>query len=313
MLTRPFAMKAAPLDPARVVILDTQNIRGAPLHLLERLVEHRFTLHLSVVSFEELWAQAVRENQPGLLGRLRKVARYLSPLEPLKTAGVSLVQRLGGTVREPLIPISGEESQKLREMWRLIVSEEPPERRVVEGAKLIEAGARERARSWLETMHLAAAVSDWDPSVVSEQVLVRKVAHQFFQTIGPRLSIRHGMHERFQGFYRVAALHAARAKARLTGKLPKVQENDAEDMQLLMHLAEGAFIATFDLGLIELVDASESFQSPWVRTIGELLTQEMPSGVPWGRSARRAADLHVVRDRSELRRLEDAVRRTGSS
>jgi hypothetical protein len=90
--------------------------------------------------------------------------------------------------------------------------------------------------------------------------------------------------------------------------LPKIDENDAEGLQLLMHLAEGAFMATYDLALIEHVDASGSFQAPWVRTIGELLTIELPVGKPWGRSARRAAEAHRPRVRSELRQLEESVR-----
>jgi len=303
------AVKKSPTERCRIVILDTQNVRGAPERLFERLVQRGFSLHLSAISLEELWAQAVREDRPGLLGRLKTLARFLGPTEPIKTAGVSLVQRMGGAVREPLVPTGADEAGKLRELWRLITSDEPPEQLVAAGARLIEADARERARGWLETSRSAAAVSEWDPKVYSEQTVVRAVTHKFFEMFGSSLSIKHGMQERFQGYYRAAALHAARAKARLEGRLPKIDENDAEDLQLLMHLAEGAFIATYDLRLIEHIDATGSFQAPWVRTIGELLTQPLPVGMPWGRSARRAARLHIPRERQALVKLEDAVRK----
>src|SRR5258708_28864444 len=122
------------------------------------------------------------------------------------------------------------------------------------------------------------------------------------------MSIRGGMQERFEGYYRSAGLHAARARRRASGVLPKPAANDAEDLQLLMHLAEGAFLATYDLKLIEHVDASGGRQAPWVRTIGELLTIELPRGNPWGRSARRAAANHRPRVRDRLSDLESQVR-----
>src|SRR5687768_17278089 len=118
----------------RTVILDTQNIRGAPTHLLAAMQQRGFDLHLSSISLEELWAQAVRERSPGLLRRFRTVAPYLDRHEPIKTAGVSLVQRHGGQVRGPLVPAGEDEASRLKELWRLLASEQPPEALVSAGA-----------------------------------------------------------------------------------------------------------------------------------------------------------------------------------
>jgi len=293
-----------------MVILDAQNVRGAPERVFRRLVERGFSLHVSVISLEEVWAQSVREEEPGLLLRLRKLAKYFGQ-EPIKSAGVSLVQRLGGSVRGGLFPARSDEALRLRELWRLLTDDPAPLQLIEKTAKLIEEDSETRGRQWLETLIAAAGVPEWDGNrdTEAEQTVVRGVTHRFFETLGPDLSIKHGMHERFQGYYRAAALHAVRAKARVvSGRVAERHMNDAEDMQLLMHIAEGAFLATNDLGLIEHIDASRSFQAPWVRTIGELLTESLPVGLPWGRSARRAASAHAVRNRRVLSELEARVR-----
>jgi hypothetical protein len=64
--------------------------------VLQRLIDRGLRLHVSAISFEEIWAQAVREKDFGLVGRVRKLAPYIDAHEPIKTAGVSLVKRLGG-------------------------------------------------------------------------------------------------------------------------------------------------------------------------------------------------------------------------
>jgi hypothetical protein len=294
-----------------MIVLDTQNIRGAPEAVFRRLVERGFSLHISAISLEEIWAQAVRDESPGLLRRLRTLAQYIDAKEPIKTAGVGLVRRLGGVVRAPFVPADATEPGKLRELWQLLIADQLPEEVIAKGAELIEVDAQARGKGWIETSRAAALVGDWDGSAETEEAIVKAVTHKFFQLFGSDMSIRHGMQERFQGYYRAAALHAARAKARVEGRRPKLDENDAEDLQLLMHIAEGAFVATYDLRFIEHVDASRSFQAPWVRTIGELLKNPLPAGMPWGRAARRAARGHAIRDRRALRALEDLVRAEG--
>jgi hypothetical protein len=294
-----------------MIVLDTQNVRGAPEGVFRQLVERGFSLHISAISLEEIWAQAVREKSPGLLRRLRMLARYIDEKEPIKTAGVGLVRRLGGVVRAPFVPADVTEPGKLRELWPLLIGDQLPEELIAQGAKLIDVDAQARDQGWIETSRAAAAVGDWDGRAETEEAIVKAVTHKFFQMFGSSMSIRHGMQERFQGYYRAAALHAARAKARVEGRRPKIDENDAEDLQLLMHIAEGAFVATYDLRFIEHVDASRSFQAPWVRTIGELLRNPLPVGMPWGRAARRAAHGHAIRDRQTLKALEDQVRAGG--
>jgi hypothetical protein len=302
-------------QPCRTVILDSQNLRGAPVDLLARLVQERgFSLHVSAITLQELWAQAVRESKPGLLlNRVRTLHPVIDLHEPVKTAGVDLVRRLGGTVRGSLIPADGGDPGRLSALWHGIATRGLPDRLLAEGARTIERDAQDRAKQWMATIQAAATIEQWDGVTASPREIARRVTHRFFEMFGSQLSVPGGMHERFEGYYRAAGLHAAVARLRLTGLLPKPDENDAEDLQLLMHLGEGAFLATYDLNLIEHVDASGSFQAPWVRTIGELLTLELPTGQPWGKSARRAAAAHRPRVRSELRQLEERVRASRAS
>lgn len=75
-----------------------------------------------------------------------------------------------------------------------------------------------------------------------------------------------------------------------------------------MHLADDVILVTSDIDLIERVDDSGTFQAPYVRTMGELLTGPVPDGPPWGVSARRAAKAHAKRRRDRLTELEQASR-----
>jgi hypothetical protein len=118
------------------------------------------------------------------------------------------------------------------------------------------------------------------------------------------ISVRHGIQERYHCYFRLAAQHAYRSA---TGVGRPTQENDSEDLQLTMHLADDAIVLTRDFALIEQVDETESFQAPWVRSLGEVLDGRVPEGKPWGRSARRATHGHQIRRARDLAKLEEEV------
>jgi hypothetical protein len=226
----------------------------------------------------------------------------------VKSAGVDLVHRIGGKVRGALVPSIGDHGFALAELWRRFAKRDVSDNFIAEAGLTIETAAKQRGQEWVETNELAASVPGWNDPDVAEEEIARRVAHDFFERFGPQLSVRGGMHERFEGFYRSAGLHAARSRGRAMGRLPKSTENDAEDLQILMHLGEGAFVATNDFRLISHVDASGTFQAPWVRTVEELLTETLPGGLPWGRTARRALSAHRPRQRAVLHALEIAER-----
>jgi hypothetical protein len=71
----------------------------------------------------------------------------------------------------------------------MIASGRMPEQLIADGARQIEADAQQRAQSWISTVRSAAAVEEWDLTPNLERKVVRKVAHQFFETFGPELSI----------------------------------------------------------------------------------------------------------------------------
>jgi hypothetical protein len=78
------------------------------------------------------------------------------------------------------------------------------------------------------------------------------------------------------------------------------REHDAIDNVMLMHIAQPAFVAMRDYRFIVRVDESGTFQAPWVRTLGELCTEDLPPGMPWGTSGRHAVAQHKARTRKGL-------------
>src|SRR5206468_2138351 len=162
--------------------------------------------------------------------RVPKIAPYIDRVEPIRSAGVDLVRRLGGTVRGPFIPSDDGTPEALANLWREFANGSVDHAAILKAAADIELDSQRRAADWLATVEAAGKVAEWDDSTLSEQDVARKVAHHFFEQFGRDMSVPGGMHERFEGYYRCAGLHAARSRRRATGQLPKADENDAEDL-----------------------------------------------------------------------------------
>jgi hypothetical protein len=170
------------------------------------------------------------------------------------------------------------------------------------GGELANTQIDEIANGWTAIRRRALGRDFPGLEALSEAEIARKLKPLFAKQAGvTRLA------ERYDAFFSVNAIVAAR-DAKKTPHQLKPHENDAEDLQLLLQLAQPAFVLTQDNGLISYVDDSGTFQAPWVRTIGELLTDPLPSGVPWGRSAKQQAKNFRRRPRKERSELERKLR-----
>jgi len=292
----------------KMVVVDAQILRGTPVALLELLPLRGLRLHVSMIAFEEFWAQAAKERDGSLfIKRITRLAPLVDSKEPVKTTGGDLVRRIGGMTRGALSSTAPSAKAGLLQMWERIVSGRVPPEVIVESGSKVEAGAATRDAEFLATLERSRNLpSRTLLDDLPEAERTRLLSHTFSELLKPLISIQGGIQERFHAYFRYVGLLAARTAPGVPLK-PKA-ENDAEDMQLLMHLGEGAFLATEDRDLIFKVDSSDTFQAPWVRTVAELASIELPVGIPWGKSARRAAERHVVRTRSQLKELDVEVR-----
>jgi hypothetical protein len=261
------------------------------------------------VALAELWAKAGREADPEVLTRrVRALDRIVDPRDPLHPTGVQLVQRVGGTVQGPNLVRPHEQfALRAAAFWRQLVDGPSDRDAILRQGRTINSEIDDDAADWLGANEEAVALGERAGSL-PESTAVRAVAADLVAHFATQVSVRDGVQERFHGYYRSVALHAIRAWKRRRGLLPKIDLNDSEDAQLPMHIADRAFVATHDLNFIEHFDASGTFQAPWMRTIGELLSQPLPVGDPWGRSARRALGSHIPRDRKRLVQLEEEAR-----
>ena len=114
-----------------------------------------------------------------------------------------------------------------------------------------------------------------------------------------------GAKERFDAYRKLSRSHSESAYDRATGRARAHEENDAIDLNLLHHLAEGEIIlVTRDCRLVESVDKCGTVQAPWVRTVGEVLSGQIPTGPSFGENARRETDRHRPRRRKDLQQLD---------
>lgn len=159
---------------------------------------------------------------------------------------------------------------------------------------------------WVTTSRVAAEFGP--PDGIAEKQLIHFAAMVFLDgAVGQvKLSGRPSPKERFDAYGKLAGFHVARdARTKTEGHSARAPTpNDATDLNLMQHLAEGLIVATGDYRLIESVDASGSVQAPWVRTVGELLSGRAPAGPPWAFSAQKAWSKHRPRSRAAIGRLD---------
>jgi hypothetical protein len=113
--------------------------------------------------------------------------------------------------------------------------------------------------------------------------------------------------DRFDAYMRVLDHRGMTAHDHATGKYSKFCPNDAMDLNLLQHLADGLIVVTRDYRLIEEVDRSNSAQAPWVRTVGELLAGRFPTGEPFACRARLEKKKHRPRKGENLANLDQRL------
>jgi len=264
-------------------------------------------LSISALALMEVWARSAREDELEFLqSRARNLAEYIDPLDPIVPTGAELIARLGGRIagdefRQPDVSFE----VGIREVWRLLTAGTYPREVLRQSGFAANAEIDDLAKGWVRTSRNLDPALGPKIAAHAESEAVKPVAAWFANSWGRDISLRYGIQERLHGYFRIVALHAVRAAARTHGA---TTENDSEDVQLLMHLADDVMLVTSDFGLIERADDTGSFQAPYVRTIGELLTQSAPEGPPWGRSARRALKSHSKRERRGLHDLDQASR-----
>ncbi|WP_438036991.1 hypothetical protein [Sorangium sp. So ce204] len=271
------------MSVVRRVVLDTCVLRSTSAGDVDALRTRGFAVSLPMFAVSEAWAAALRDGAPGkAFGPISRVLPRLDPELPFVLGPAHLGQQanaLNVAARKRFAAEHRARSTKLRD--RLVYE---LGRGICDAAfhrigELLDKGLNELADQWVESLQemWAREVNPAAAAVPEPEMLKRSL-------------LRFGSHyherpERFDAQLRVMFLLIIRA-ARHQGKQP--QPNDIEDVGMLGCIAAPAFLATSDVRLLSLVDESDSYQAPWVRTVPELLTAELPRGVPWGESAKRA-------------------------
>lgn len=297
--------------PVRVV-LDTSCVRGTPRAHLEALRASGVRLEVSTLAVDELAVRIVHappmgetpDRRGALRARMRFLGQLLGPPFPIAPTHAFLVERRGGTWG----PRMGYDvyEHNMRAAWAALASEEPMAPDVADYVRKIASYVTETGADYMETQERMAAFGAPTPQDVE---MMRRFGHMIPSALdavhmpGPPT-----VRERFDLYTRLCDLRPFTAHHRARGQLSKAEENDAIDVNLTHHVADGAILATRDYRFLEEVDATNSPQAPWVRTVGELLAGRIPSGPPFGLSARNAAKRHRPRKRAELVEL-DQVRR----
>lgn len=292
------------------LVLDTSCVRGTSRGALQLLKQRGFQLHVSGIALLEMTVHFTGTDEYAIKQqeRLRPRMRFLTELcggvVPLAASHGPLLRKLGGRLRGQEDLTFEEWNERAQATWRefaALPNNPTPGVAFGEGsAQYVE----ETGDDYLSTMGAAAALGE----ATEMDLLIFKKLYPFAPSIADDMDMAPNSppaRELFDAYLRTQMLHAMRASARASGKMRAAEANDAMDLNMLQHLADGLLLITKDYLLIETVDESESFQAPWVRTVGEVLLGHYPQGLPRGDSARDAMREHTPRTRAMLKESDE--------
>jgi hypothetical protein len=295
------------------LVFDTHYFRGLREPLLEELRRRGFVLSVSYCAYLEALHRAFENEQPNLFfAPARRFAAFVDPAYPVAALAGDLLTRLGALVPEGRPPRHrAEYITAMQQAWRFATAgtgSDPVFGLLAAGAKQELA---ERKDTWLrlaenwrararesmdETERRNLAIMRAADANKLRRAMVRllREAHPAPRMRPPRAD------QRFHAYLAVMG----RRLLRSGGGAETATGNDAQDLAQLMHIGERAVVVTRDEKLLSDVDASWTFQAPWVRTLVEVLTEPLPLGRPWGRTLRGARRRFLRRPYAELTRAE---------
>lgn len=246
-------------------VLDTSCVRGTSRGALQMLKARGFQLHVSGLALSELAVHLKTESaeagekQARLRSRMRFLGEFFEGVVPLAPTHGPLLAKLGGRMRGQEDLSFGEWAERAQATWRELIGDpdnptpgvafaEGTAQYVAEtGADFVAATAAAAAlgEPTEEEMALFGALTATLPSIADEMDLP-----------GPLTSA-----QRFDAYLKVLALVPLRAYGRSVGRRRAAEPNDAIDLNMLQHLADGLILATRDYQLIEVSSVRH-----WLRT-----------------------------------------------
>jgi hypothetical protein len=269
----------------RRVVLDTNCFRGLKANDLQPLMDAGLQISVGQSAFYETWARAVHENKPGIIiGPARSLAAVVDPEYPIAPNRGDLVWRF-----------SSERRRRERDRvtarylawaclnWSLISTGNIDVEILRKHGSDADDYLAKAGRSW------QIYASRWKREEQLEafralapgrrrSLFINHITSDLWRNGFPARTLRRRMH----GFYSVIAWHMWSTAQGAT----QATANDSEDIASLMHLAEPAFLLTRDEKLITAVDASGTYQAPWVLRLADFVSGALPQGRPWGANAR---------------------------
>ncbi len=292
------------------IVLDTSCVRGTPRVALRTLVRRGFRVQVSGLALDEMavyFAQsragaAWERERTTLRARMNFLSGLLVGVPPIAPTHTPLVDKLGGEiVGGPKLPYSTW-LRVMRTVWSELSSGGSLSPEIAAYVERNDRYVKETGTDFVETSKTIAAFGEPTPADLE---FWAEIPRTLFSIVD-RIRLPHGISaaDRFDAFCRLLDLHGERAFDRAVHRRPAMTENHAIDLNLLQHLADGLIVVTRDYEFIEEVDASQTIQAPWVRTVGELLLGMIPTVEPFPENAGRSAQHRAARTRASLAALD---------
>jgi hypothetical protein len=291
------------------IVLDTSCVRGTSRAAIAALTARGLQVQISGLALSEL-AVHFASDAPDASERERIAIRrrmgFLLDLfggaVPLAPTHAALVDKLGGRVvgigEVPYQPWL-EGGQKL---WNELAGGDVTDPNVSSLVDTTASYVHETGEDFIKTSQAVAAFGE---PTEADILWARHFAPLLpsvldYMELPPPIPAS----ERFDAYLRMLDRQTILAYGRSVGQYRAQSENDAIDLNVLQHLADGLIVVTRDYRLIEEVDACCTAQAPWVRTVGELLAGRVPHGAPFRYSASKAKQKHHQRNRENLRLID---------
>lgn len=297
------------------ISLDTCYLEGLNEKCLNELQKRGFVISTSLLSLHEMWTRSFRENNKNLLcNRMKILLKYLDREIPVIPYGIELKKEIENKFTKSkdlklnkknvnefyknfnyqlLVKITTMTDAEWKEDGLFLKKE--IDKSATNTKKLFERGSLKKKE--------LGFISNKNDEKDHFDFLKLSSHHLFGDAIHKKL------HKKYDAWMAWWTLAVIRSPERYS-----YEENDDVDMQLLTQIAFPTLLLTKDRRFLNFIHSDDSkkswvktHQSPWIKTFGELITDPLPTGVPWGKSAKKQAALYTRRSRSEIHLLEEFV------
>jgi hypothetical protein len=278
------------------LVLDTNCFRGLSREDLERLASLGVPIRLSDLAYGETWAHSVAKYKAGkkdrrearglFFSRVRRVLPYLDTSEPMTYIGRRGLEVLRAQLAGSELPDHAEIVAKTLAHLKRAAHPEFTDEEWIEGAGELAPWLDEADDAWRD--YNLPEDQIWNLRYTDDKL---RREHREAWGAAPLWERYRDMLAFNVANFRLTPEEAARSDAFVrmwtwrmmnnSHSFGRARRNDGADNLLPQHVSTGGILVTKDLPLLGAIEACGTAHGAWVRHFDEVVSQPLPTCLPW--------------------------------